>query len=516
MTLQDLINQHIFESYEVITKANLNKTVKNVSILETPDFDKYIFENSLILTTFYLIQRDIQLFPKLVNVMKEKQTAGIVISHTRFGDEIPQSVIDSANQNDIPIILLHYDANLSSIFTTIHSELQTNVYNQYNFHSHFNDCMDLIQKNPSPQILIDMIQNFNHFDIALYSYQEDKLFYTSENLIKLLDDPEIKENVLQRVNNYLCYKEDIVFNDQKIYKMVLRSDSDNRQIIHTNLEVLKVLLKQIHQRRTDLAMHLDQFLMNFVINFTSSYSTNQDIIEEGKIYNWQIEFPMLMILVTSRKTKKDLPNNGIIVNQLKSDIIKEFGIKFEEVKYISFQNKVTFLLNSKFNELISTEKVKNIIHSDTVYDDYLFAVTKPIDDAVQLPIRYRQIMDASQYIIENNPDTFIIPPDFIDFYRIIKTMDKNDLSSLVNDLIRPLVEFEKSHDISLIKTLLVYIQSHFNIKQASHLLYIHYNTLKYRLGIIKNLGYDINDTSYSFLPLYMSLYLYDIGLIQIQ
>ncbi|MBP3891621.1 MAG: PucR family transcriptional regulator [Solobacterium sp.] len=515
MTLQDLINQHIFESYEVITKADLDKTVKKVSILETPDFDKYIFENSLILTTFYLIQRDRNLFTSLVDVMKEKQTAGIVISHTRFGDEIPQNIIETANDNDIPIILLHYEANLSSVFTSIHSELQTNVYNQHQFHTRFNECMDLIQKNPSPQILIDMAHDISGFDVVLYSYQEDKNYYTDSSLLPYLEDTNIQENILQKVNNYLVYKEEITFNDQHIYRIVLRSDNDNRQIIHTNIEVIKILLKQVHQRRTDLAMHLDQFLMNFVINFTSSYSTNQDIIEEGKIYNWHIEFPMLMILVTSRKTKKDLPNNGVIVNQLKSDIIKEYGIKFEEVKYISFQNKVTFLLNSKFNELISTEKVKNIINSDPVYDDYLFAVTKPIDDAGQLPIRYRQIMDASQYIIENNPDTFIIPPDFIDFYRIIKTMDKNDLSSLVNDLIRPLVEFEKNHDIPLIKTLLVYIQSHFNIKQASHYLYIHYNTLKYRLGIIKNLGYDINDTTYSFLPLYMSLYLYDIGLIQI-
>ena len=53
------------------------------------------------------------------------------------------------------------------------------------------------------------------------------------------------------------------------------------------------------------------------------------------------------------------------------------------------------------------------------------------------------------------------------------------------------------------------------IQRAEGIGVIHCNTLKYRLGVIKNLGYDISDTTYTFLPLYMSLYLYDIGLVQI-
>ncbi|MBQ9048617.1 MAG: PucR family transcriptional regulator ligand-binding domain-containing protein [Solobacterium sp.] len=515
MHLQELLNRHIFESYEVITKTDLDTDIRKVFILQTADYRRYLSPKSIVLTTFDTIHQHITEIDEMLLFMAEKKTAGILMVDTSGNSQVPKNLAISANRYHIPVILLHNEANLSNAVTTIYNELQADDYRKHNFHLSFTEAMEEIQKNPSPEVLTAIVRRIPGYDIGFYEYSSGEFFYTAMEIRRELADTELLPGELTLRGSSFWYMDDISFNDRMICRMVLRSRDENRNTIMTYIEVIKILIQQVHQRKTDLAMHLDQYLMNFVVNFTSSYSTNQDIIEEGKIYKWQIEFPMLMILVTSRSTTKDLPNNGIIVNQLKTDIIREYGIEFNEVKYISFQNKITFLLNSKYNEHISTRKLRNIMESDTVYDDYLFAVAKPIDDAAQLPIVYRQITEASNYIYVNNPSAHYIPPDFIDFYRIIKSMNKNDLTSLMNDLLAPLVEFERSHNVPLIKTLLVYIQSHFNIKQASKDLYIHYNTLKYRLGVIKNLGYDISDTTYTFLPLYMSLYLYDIGLVQI-
>ena len=516
MTLQDIISQHIFESYEVINRTDLQKEIKNVAILDTTDFSNFSDSHSLILTTLAAVEQDLPAFSNLIIRSKELSIAGIVIRASEQKTPTTVFLTSLVISTDIPLILLHYDVSLSNLFSAIYSELQTESYLQHNFHANFTRCMEMIQKNPSSEVLIETIKDIPNFDVMFYDLQTKEIHSSNAELLAYAEDNTLPDGKIQYLRSYIFYKEDIKFNDVPIYRMLIRSSNENRHIIHTYAEIFRIMIGQIHQRKTDLAMHLDQFLMNFVMNFTSSYSSNQDIINEGKIYNWHIEFPLVMLLVTSKSNKKDLPNNGNLVNQLKADIIQEYNIRFEEVKYISFQNKITFLFNSKYSEQICTEKMRNIIRSDKVYDNFLFAITKPLEDAAKLPSYYRQIMDASQYVYENNPATSLIPPDFIDFYHIINSMDKNSLHVLVMNLIGPLVEFERTHSVPLTKTLLVFIQCHFNIKQASTALYVHYNTLKYRLSIIRSLGYDINDYDYNFLPLFMALYLYDIGLVQIQ
>ncbi len=60
ITLKDILDKEIFESYSVLTGHNaLTNIVESVSILETPDFENYILEKSLILTTFYPLKNEI-------------------------------------------------------------------------------------------------------------------------------------------------------------------------------------------------------------------------------------------------------------------------------------------------------------------------------------------------------------------------------------------------------------------------------------------------------------------------
>lgn len=58
--LEQLFKRDIFESFKVVSGKNyLNKNITGISILETPDFEKYIIDGTLILTTFYIINKNI-------------------------------------------------------------------------------------------------------------------------------------------------------------------------------------------------------------------------------------------------------------------------------------------------------------------------------------------------------------------------------------------------------------------------------------------------------------------------
>ena len=117
--LSQLLAINVIESYEVLAGSNnLDRVVSGVSVLETPEFEKYIIENSLILTTLYPIKNDIPLFHKLLDILVKKNSSGIIVKIHRYIDEIPKEIIDKANALGFPIITIDYDANLSDIFNS--------------------------------------------------------------------------------------------------------------------------------------------------------------------------------------------------------------------------------------------------------------------------------------------------------------------------------------------------------------------------------------------------------------
>ena len=82
--LGDLLSSNIFSNYQVLSgKTFLNKEVEKIAILETPDFEKYVQSKSLILTTLYPIKSDLPLFKKLIQVLAQKEVAGLVVKLKR-------------------------------------------------------------------------------------------------------------------------------------------------------------------------------------------------------------------------------------------------------------------------------------------------------------------------------------------------------------------------------------------------------------------------------------------------
>ena len=68
------------------------------------------------------------------------------------------------------------------------------------------------------------------------------------------------------------------------------------------------------------------------------------------------------------------------------------------------------------------------------------------------------------------------------------------LDKLYNDMFTPIIEYDKSTNSKLLETFETYLDENCNIDKTSRKLFIHKNTLKYRLERIeKLLECDIND-----------------------
>lgn len=70
---------------------------------------------------------------------------------------------------------------------------------------------------------------------------------------------------------------------------------------------------------------------------------------------------------------------------------------------------------------------------------------------------------------------------------LFKIKDKKLLYNYANSVLKNLISYEKTNQIDLMKTLDAYLNENANIIEASDKLFIHKNTLKYRMNKIQNL-----------------------------
>jgi PucR family transcriptional regulator, purine catabolism regulatory protein len=505
ITLDKLLNINVVESFEVIAgKDHLYRTVSSVSVLETPDFEKYVIENSLILTTLYPIKQDVVLFEKLLHTLNQKKSSGIMVKIHRYVDEIPKSIIDLANDLHLPIITLNYDANLSTIFNAILSELQGNEYIKSNFSSFYSDMLRTIGSEPSIERLIESVENIDDLEILIFNPVDEKQYASSDLIISYYSKFQHPSNTLVKDNNYLLYVTNVDYQGETIYRLALLTSEEKRFILYNYAEIYKMFAIFVYQKKRENFMSQNQFLLGFVSNITSSYNTNEELMEVSKFYNWDVKFPLFLLLFSLKGEHKEEQSIHIILKA----IIDHLQISQKNVRYVYMNPIILFIVNTSY-EANNTEAVENIY--DTVKKDIptielKLAYSNPIDNAHEIPkafaILSKTVNNANNRMIDIN----IFNENHVRLMILLKTLNYDNLKSFSSPIIGKLLSYEKKTNLPLINTLYKYIQCRFSIKNTAESLFIHPNSLKYRLGVIEKLGFRINNTRTHFFDLYLALY----------
>ena len=119
-----------------------------------------------------------------------------------------------------------------------------------------------------------------------------------------------------------------------------------------------------------------------------------------------------------------------------------------------------------------------------------------------------QLSEAMIHIQNKNLGIHLYTEDNIKLLNLLKNIDYGNLKEYVYSILKPLVEYEQKNSTPLIDTLYKHIECKFNAKDTAEKLFIHYNTVRYRLDVIEQLGFSVLSNKESHFDLYFALYLY--------
>lgn len=494
----------------------LNNKINSVEVMEVPEVLDWVTPGILIMTTFYSIKDDEEKQIDIVRTLIEKGASGIVVKLGRFINELPEKMIELANERNFPIISIPKNISYINILMPLYEKLYEEKQLQIQTHHPF---FKLEESNfISMEQAIESIAEIVNASVYVEDL-EGKLLYSSVNFKA---DGWRKTNALfssPQAASYLKVLEGWTtkFIDQSfiIYKMQgyknrmlipLHSKNQVFGIIHVLYadgklaEIDSITMKKMSHKLSGLFMS-DQIYyqkkqlheMELMESAFNDLKQNEDkgiaIVHFQASWTRKSNQPANLLVDSSCLIRKEL---DVLVNQL------EFGQTLIFEKHNHFY---AFHYGKKMNYPMLVKAWKQLVmqyNAGSSAESIRISISSCISDFQnfdQLIHSVTKMMDIGKKV---KPEESVYTHDQLGIYEILIHLTLEDAVQKYTDTVLfPLLQEEND---DLLQTLVVYLDNNGNISKTSEKLFIHRRTLNYRINKIQEaLNMDISNPDEGFI-----------------
>lgn len=549
ITLSEMLDIDIFKDAKVLAgKKGIINRVTKVNVMEVPDIEDWVTTGEFLLTTAYSIKDDISKLEGLIKRLNQKGLAGIGIKTKRYVNEIPQNIIDTANEIGFPIIEIPINISHTDIITPVLTEIvnsQTNILIQIdNFHRRLIDVM--LHGGSLTEIAKAMHESIDN-TVAIYDeiFQSYTIYGNKEiksSIAEILEKEQDKTIVSTTMKSNKELKKYIdkidnksiprivipIFNDDKLYGYVYIWE-DERMISPVELTVIESSTPII---ALDLVKKLSIFEIenkNKIEFFDDLLSDDENrqrkALDKGNYFGFDKRKTYSVIVVAIKDIDRLVrltPSNANYVHQINIKLINIVDrlSRYSEQKVI-FANKsdrliIVFGMNReiktnvmKRNVLEFSNQIFKYVKREGVEENISIGIGRSYSDLGLLWKSYREAYRAAESLKDNKgaPAHY----DDLGIYRILSFEElKPELNQFYKEVLEPLVRYDNEKDSELVKTLQMYFECGGNLKRISEEMFTHYNTIIYRMQRIKDIT-DINmDNASDRLNIQIALKIYEV------
>ena len=388
---RDLFQLKNFSKAKLLAgEKGLNREISWPYVRTTESISQWLYGEELIFVIYTDIRQDDNSFLSLIEECIDKKLSGIVVLiDDKDIESIPKNVIDKANEEDFPVIVMPWNIKLIDITQEILFKLEQKQE----------------EKKNAKRFLESIIFSQDHLQEDIHALAE---FY----------------NIKLRPFHYVC-----IFKIQTPSNVSYDLEQINKHIIHSLEEAINT------ENQTLIPMEYANNLM-FLI-FTNDYNEGEKSIEAVEaVFN----------LVSSKYQEVENSLSFSRIRQSNSDIKISYKEAFKALSMIDIYNKDLKVI--KYKEL----------------------------GIIRWLVELSDIKEIQRYCYEN---------------------------------LGPILEYDKNHGMDLMGTLKCYFQNNRHLVKTSQELFIHRNTLIYRLSTIKELlNIDLDDAMID-LELFNSILIYE-------
>lgn len=528
-------------------KEGLTNVVRAVDIIDVPDAAIWFRRDSLLSTTFYALKDNLHAQLKMLEDIAECGGAGLIIfSPERYITQIDKRLIAKANELKLPLLQMPDCSYIDVIVPVMSKILDKQVASLEYAHEVHGLMMNFVLKGRSLSEIVSSLSSLIEAPVVLADHNLALLDYEMPTRAKG-DIPLIK--CLREGHGYLevgeCYPPGIlealaeekqpvchrcqqtqekfdylfpIMAGNTFYGLFIipgleqELESNKKAALEAaSLAVSLNILKENELKEAKRKNELDFFNELLLGNLKS----RENILAQAAQLGLDLDGPYCLILVEiNHEALSPLEKPGS-----KSGVDKEIlELKLQRqlrsaLDMVHPQNITTNALGSyivllRLDEAWSDEerlrsgklvmeKLSAVIRARMPEVPVCMTMGRIYSDIERVSSSYIQAWEAMEIGKKMLPPDFTILYSDVDPYRYVKRfLTSSAAESLYQRIYEPLLKYDHEKKGDLVATLETYIECNYSRSQTAKKLFIHRNTLNYRLNIINELlGQDVDQIS---------------------
>ncbi len=539
LTLREALKIGPLSEAQVIAgHRGLDRIIRSVTMMEAPDILDWAHSGDFLVTTSYpLLNCGIpgnEFIPKLF----EKGITGLAAKLHDFLKEFPPAMIEAANSLGFPLIDIPTKHSLMEIIQPLTNEIlerrTSELVQSQTIHRQFINLVlsggsfneiaqEISQLVKQPISIVDRIGKLignsfvigysNTFDDFINIEGKDEMYLSpnySPQIIKSWENREIKRVVATGQNNHvdhmICPIKVGTFQlGQVIVWGILDPKRNSMDFVAVEHGAVIAALKIMEQRS------ISQVEERFKKEILEGLLSEQANVSK-RAFNQLFELgfkpitPYVVIIAGP-----DHPNENILNRYEQNNITESLYLAKRHIRLLNhdsiFWDQGTDLvvwfplhqgkssdidnLSGALNKILGIIKTRNNPYSISM------GVSKPVNSFEDFHRAYdyaKQSVHIGQ-ILHHELNGQVTNYDDLGIFKIVTTSsDSKTVEEFCLDSIGKIIQYDKDKGTELFNTLKIYMENNSNVTQASRRLFIHYNTLRYRLDCIEDLlGYSLKN-----------------------
>lgn len=506
LSVEEVLSLPEFEGYKLLGgKEGIQRRCKHIVILETPMGIDWLEGEEFLLTAGYAFINNEEYKKTMLIAAYKKNVSAIAIKEKRYFGEINKELIEQANKFKIPLIQLPYDVvytkSISSFYNMLFYRKNEYILKLNNI---YEKLMNLSFENRDIEGIIYSLSKLSNSSVFLLDGFLNLICYNvihTNNFNRFSPISPFNRKFAKfakRLKNYTINQEldgsyisfyPITINDKDIAYVYIINDSKldklSQRTIEYGISIISAKLERDHATALAQAI-INRTLVQIMLNSKELPDEFYQNVELN--LNWDIKGYIYGINIRLHPGKDRNINNCkiIVYNYLDHTIGKN--------NYLSTsKNADVFIFIKVPRKDDVKEYVSNMMKNFKSYAN-IFTVSVGVSNPYQHIKSIKRCYDEANLVLLFSNQNVIYYSSLDTIKLLYPLKDYEVVEQYYNNTIRKLEEYDNKNGTKLLETLEVYLKYNFKRTLVADKLFIHVETLRYRLNRIEEItGYSVED-----------------------
>jgi PucR family transcriptional regulator, purine catabolism regulatory protein len=492
--------------------AGLDRVVRRLNVMEVPDVLPWVKPHELLLTTGYPVREAPDGVPALLAALDDRGLAAVGIKLNRYLDALPEQALDVAEERGLPLVQLPDGIGFDDILNQVLTEV-------------LNRQAALLERSEAVhRALVAVLLDGGDLDELV---AEMAVVLGGPVFVTTADGRVLAEggtgDELELLRRTACFdpsgrfltereRPGARFDDAAGWRAVVPvvagkfdhgrivTFSRDRPLDESDLHVLEraatvtalAVTKQLAVRAVE-----GKYRGDFLRDVLSGRAGDRNaVVAHCRALGWDVDRPLVAVVAELDPTADPVHRLGPELRpvQERFSFAWESAVRMHDpaAPVVGFAQEVIALLpiaaGADPDRLVRT--VVRVVSGDGGGGRRSFAtgVSRVVDDPEQIPEAYEQARRAVQVGRKLHGTGAVAHFDALGSFRLLSLVrEPAELRRFVDETLGELATSAEPEATELRHTLQVLLDTNLNVAEAARRLFVHYNTLRYRIGKLERL-----------------------------